>query len=108
MSQAQPELLLSTTIQALQQPEPGTSLITDWLDALAQTDGVEPVAMSLQNLQDELIKSTPDNVRVQVLLDELAQYAAAYARQGNAAVAAPLQQLSRCLTDLATRLGQAS
>lgn len=107
MSQAQPELLLSTTIQALQQRElaSGASLITDWIDILSETDGVAPVTMSLQNLRDELSRPTPDSIRVQVLLDELAQYSGAYARQAPSDVATPLQKLSQCLTDIATRVG---
>ncbi|MBC8155865.1 MAG: hypothetical protein H7Z72_23495 [Bacteroidetes bacterium] len=109
MSHAQPELLLATTVQVLKERElvSGASLITDWLDVLAHTDGVQPVAMSLQNLRDELNRPTPDNVRTQVLLDELAQYSAAYARQAPPEVASPLQQLSRHLTDLATHTGRA-
>lgn len=108
MSHAQPELLLSTTVQVLKEQNltSGASLITDWLAVLAHTDGVEPVAMSLQNLQDELTSPTPHNVRLQVLLDELAQYSAAYARQATPEVAEPLQQLGKYLTDLATRSGQ--
>lgn len=110
MSHAQPELLLSTTIQALQLREltPGASLITDWIDILSETDGVEPVTMSLQNLRDELSRSAPDSIRIQVLLDEMAQYAGAYARQAPPDVAGPLQQLSLRLTDIATRIGLSS
>lgn len=108
MSHAQPELLLATTVQVLRERElvSGASLITDWLDVLAHTDGVEPVAMSLKNVQDELARPSPDNVRTQVLLDELAQYSAAYARQAPPEIASQLQQLSRHLTDLATHMGQ--
>ena len=109
MSHAQPELLLNTTVQALKQGDltSGASLIADWLEVLAHTDGVEPVAMSLQNLQDELGRSIPSAVRIQVLLDELAQYSAAYARQADQNSAETLQKLANCLTDLATRAGQA-
>lgn len=109
MSHAQPELLLSTTVHALKAGEltSGASLIADWLEVLEHTDGVEPVTMSLQNMRDELARPTPDNIRLQVLLDELAQYSAAYARQAPTEVADSLQQLSRSLTDLATRTGQA-
>ena len=100
--------LLDTTVQALKNGEhtgeSGPALVDDWLNELSHYDGLEAVRAALTNLQKTLLnvgnQTGPDPVQVRVLLMELAEYTAYFARQETTQNPEALRQLADTLQGL--------